>query len=314
MTLATPFPYFGGKSKVADIVWQRLGDVKNYVEPFFGSGAVLLRRPHPAKIETVNDADGMVSNFWRSVKLDPEAVARHADYPVNERDLEARHYWLVTEGRQRMDAICSDPVGYDAQVAGWWCWGLCSWIGSEWCAGKGPWSSDGGEWVDRRVSGDAGQGINRNLPHLGNAGRSEYIHEMMTALSDRLRDVRVCNGDWSRVCGPTPTTILGLTGVFLDPPYSNDDRSDCYAVESRTVSLDARAWAIKHGGDPLMRIAFCGYAGEFDTPWPDGWNEIAWKTTGGYGSRGNGDGRANTKRERIWFSPHCLSLDALRLL
>ena len=44
--LKAPFPWFGGKSLVADIVWQRFGDIPNYVEPFFGSGAVLLGRPH----------------------------------------------------------------------------------------------------------------------------------------------------------------------------------------------------------------------------------------------------------------------------
>ena len=45
--LRAPFPWFGGKRKVADAVWQRLGRVGNYVEPFFGSGAVLLGRPSP---------------------------------------------------------------------------------------------------------------------------------------------------------------------------------------------------------------------------------------------------------------------------
>ena len=69
-----PFPWFGGKSRVADIVWDRFGNVPNYVEPFFGSGAVLLGRPHAPAIETVNDLDCMVANFWRELKMDPEAV------------------------------------------------------------------------------------------------------------------------------------------------------------------------------------------------------------------------------------------------
>jgi hypothetical protein len=35
--LSAPFPWFGGKSRVADLVWSRFGaDVPNYVEPFFG--------------------------------------------------------------------------------------------------------------------------------------------------------------------------------------------------------------------------------------------------------------------------------------
>ena len=40
-----PMPYFGGKSAVAAQVWDMFGSGANYVEPFFGSGAVLLGRP-----------------------------------------------------------------------------------------------------------------------------------------------------------------------------------------------------------------------------------------------------------------------------
>ena len=90
MCLKAPFPYFGGKSAVAAEVWRRFGNVKNYVEPFFGSGAVLLGRPHwrpdgPRLVETVNDADGLLVNFWRAVQRAPDAVALHADTPASER-------------------------------------------------------------------------------------------------------------------------------------------------------------------------------------------------------------------------------------
>jgi hypothetical protein len=110
-SLKAPFPYFGGKSRVAELVWSRLGPVDNYIEPFFGSGAVLLRRPDPPKIETVNDLDCMVANFWRATQRDPEGVAAWADGPVNEADLHSRHRWLVLSDdaaafRQRMR---SDP-------------------------------------------------------------------------------------------------------------------------------------------------------------------------------------------------------------
>jgi len=67
MTLKAPFPWFGGKSAIARAVWRRFGVVKNYVEPFFGSGAMLLNRPdwRPGVrlVETVNDADGLLANF-----------------------------------------------------------------------------------------------------------------------------------------------------------------------------------------------------------------------------------------------------------
>jgi hypothetical protein len=93
--LKAPFPYFGGKRKVAGEIWKRFGVVDNYVEPFFGSGAVLLARPDEPTTETVNDADGLLANFWRALAANPDEVAHWADWPVSENDLHARHAWLV---------------------------------------------------------------------------------------------------------------------------------------------------------------------------------------------------------------------------
>lgn len=131
--LRAPFPYFGGKSRAAPLVWRALGDVQTYVEPFAGSLAILLGRPTEPKIETCNDVDCYLSCFWRAVQADPDAVARHADWPVNEADLHARHKWLVnqTEFRERM---MSDPEYFDPKIAGWWVWGISTWIGGGWCA------------------------------------------------------------------------------------------------------------------------------------------------------------------------------------
>ena len=102
--MKAPFPWFGGKSKVAHLVWDRFGNVPNYCEPFFGSGAVLLSRPHEPKVETINDRDCFISNFWRAVQKAPEEVAHHADWPVNEADQHARHLWLIqqTDWAERM--------------------------------------------------------------------------------------------------------------------------------------------------------------------------------------------------------------------
>ena len=71
MKLKAPFPYFGGKSRIADAVWTHVGYVDHYIEPFCGSMAMLLKNPRPPKIETVNDADGLLVNAWRGIQLDP---------------------------------------------------------------------------------------------------------------------------------------------------------------------------------------------------------------------------------------------------
>ena len=309
--LTAPFPWFGGKRTIAFDIWARLGDVPNYVEPFFGSGAVLLARDKSGRIESVNDRDRFVANFWRAAQRDPESVAHYLDWPVNEVDLTARHGWLLREGAARIERCDGDPEFYDAQVAGWWCWGACSWIGSGWCSGNGPWSWDDATqaWASTasvRISGNAGRGINRQLPHLGDAGRGEFLVGWIRALADRLRHVRVCCGDWSRVCGPSVTHRHGLTGVFLDPPYADTaGRTEgLYATDSLTVAHEAREWAIAEGRNPLMRIAFAGYDGEHR--FPADWDCIPWKAQGGFGSQGNGAGRDNAARERIWYSPACL--------
>ena len=312
------FPWFGGKSPVADIVWSALGsDVKNYVEPFFGSGAVLFLRPGgPGAIETVNDADGLVSNFWRALRNDPDAVADAADWPVNEADLHARHLWLLGQRERITERLMGDPDFYDAKAAGWWCWGICSWIGSGWCSGKGPWVSVDGEFALR----NSGKGVNRKRPHLSNSGqgvnrkrpRSEWLRGYLGEFSGRLARVRVCCGDWSRVCGPSVTFRHGPTGVFLDPPYADSASrtSDLYATDCEQVAHAVREWAIEQGTNPLMRIVLAGYDGEHEMP--SGWRVQEWKAAGGYalsakeGSKATG--KANAKRERLWFSPHCVDV------
>jgi site-specific DNA-adenine methylase len=322
MSLSAPFPWFGGKAMIADIVWQALGPVDHYVEPFFGSGAVLLARPDQPGVETVNDADGLLANFWRSVQSDPAAVAAHADWPTNEADLHARHLWLVGKRQSLTERLMGDETFFDAKAAGWWLWGLCSWIGSGWCSGKGPWISDNGRLVDSRERPDlkgTGQGINRKLPHLGDAGRgirrklprlghgrSRFILDWMDALADRLRDVRVACGDWSRVIGPGVLRAGdGICGIFLDPPYAVDERAKVYAHES-DAARECLEWCIANGHNPELRIVLAGYAGEHDALERAGWHVKAWKARGGYGSQGEDRGRDNSARERLWLSPHCL--------
>lgn len=397
--MKAPFPYFGGKSRVAHEIWSRFGDVQNYVEPFCGSAAVLLGRPTEPRIETVNDANCFIANFWRAVREDPGACAHYADWPVNEADLHARHRWLMlsSSSAEWRECMKTDPDFYDAKVAGWWVWGASCWIGAGWCDGGRLFGRDGGTsnkkpevrarrgvtaalhekrpaiansgrgvasaaleqkrprltgWGEagghRQLpdlagdSGAAGRGMNasalhRKIPELGSSrgvsaatldrrrpelsagnGRgvttASAIQAWFEDLSARLRRVRVVCGDWSRVLTPAVTTGIGITGVFLDPPYSRLAGSPpgIYAHDDDEVANRARDWAIANATDPALRIALCGYEGEHLMP---GWQCFGWAAQGGYSNqRKSGGGYANRLRERVWFSPGCLTSAQGRLV
>lgn len=379
--LKAPFPAFGGKSKVAPLVWERLGDVDNYVEPFCNSAAVLLARPHDGRIETVNDWDCYVANFWRATAHDPEAVAFHADNPVNEADLHARHRWLVLSDYAQLfrHLMRTDPTFYDVRVAGWWVWGACCWIGSGWCpepsqklphldavgraVASGPVELNGNRGVlsqqlpelngnrgddelhQKRpvISQDGSQyakGVNGYMgedsrPQLADAysrgrgvnghdaagtcqQRRAWLQDWFLRLRDRFRTVRVCCGDWIRVCdSPSTTTRLGLTGLFLDPPYRTH-LEDGESNRSRELYASDRdqdvgrlvdrviAYCLERGSDPQMRIAVCCYEGEgYEVLADQGWTVEEWKASGGYGNQ-SGKVNDNAARERIWFSPSCV--------
>lgn len=341
MSLRAPFPYPGGKRRAAELVWRALGDCRVYVEPFFGSGAVLLSRPSDPGLETVNDLDGLLVHFWRALRDAPAEVARHADYPVSEIDLHARHKVLVRRAREVREHLEADPRWYDAELAGWWVWGLSQWIGGGWCAqrpseqARRPAISHANHGVHQKrpmVSGDnagrgvlrpperrpnvttAGMGVQRQMPAahgLGGAGvvgqglECGSLVPWFEALAERLRRVRIVCGDFERVLTRSTLYVEGrqVAGVFLDPPYAHDTRAPgLYAHDGADVGARAREWAIEHGDDRTLRIVLAGLEGEHEMP--RGWRCVAWT-----GPPGLGRVSGNRHRERLWLSPHCARPD-----
>lgn len=66
--------YPGSKWSTADWIISKFPEHHSYLEPFFGSGAVLFTKER-SKIETVNDLDGDVVNLFRWIRNDPKQLA-----------------------------------------------------------------------------------------------------------------------------------------------------------------------------------------------------------------------------------------------
>ena len=292
--LIAPFVYFGGKSRAAPLVWKALGTVHTYVEPFCGSAAVLLGRPGSNHLrETINDINGFVANFWRSVSEDPDQVIAHIVYPTSEIDLHARHKWLVDQRPRILESMAADPDWCDAKVAGWWAWGASIWFAEGWCTG--PLHK-----IKPRTSG--------HLQGNGTQSINFDADKDIRVLSERMKKVRALCGDWKRAV--TPSVLFGelksdhVTGVFLDPPYGIDRRS-CYGTDDNPqTSADVRGWCMENGQNPRLRIVLAGSGIEHSELESHGWTVVAWEG-GGYLFSDNA--KKNASLERLWMSPGCLT-------
>ena len=67
--------YPGAKWGMASEIVAMMPNHRSYLEPFFGSGAVLFNKP-PSAIETVNDIDGEITNFFRVLREQTDELIR----------------------------------------------------------------------------------------------------------------------------------------------------------------------------------------------------------------------------------------------
>jgi site-specific DNA-adenine methylase len=276
---------------VAPVIWQRLGDVRHYLEPFAGSLAVLLARPHRPRVETVNDLEGHLVNVWRALAHDPRTVAQHARWPVSSVDLWARHDFLCSQRATLTAQLIADHRFSNPELAGLWIYCASTWTGSG--LGRKP-------------------GL-RSQPHVSHTGsgiharrRRGQLPRLFEELQKRLHAVRILCGGWQDSL--TDTILFGSgapVGILLDPPYAHTRRqARLYATEDDCAPA-VRDWAVAHGDNPQLRIALCGLAGEHAMP--ASWTAYPWQARGGLtNTKHHGRGSGETRQEMVWFSPHCL--------
>ena len=90
--LPPPFAYYGSKARLAPWIATLMGPHRVYVEPYAGSAAVLFARPTPAPYEVLNDLDGNVVTFFRTLRDQPdELIAALRLTPYSRAEFRAAH-------------------------------------------------------------------------------------------------------------------------------------------------------------------------------------------------------------------------------
>jgi len=300
--LKAPFPYPGGKSQIAHAVWGLLGDVDHYIEPFAGSLAVLLARPHWQRgvrlHETVGDYCARIAHLWRAIKLRPAEVAEACVWPAHEVDYHARHAAILRDLDGLKARLLEDPDWCDPRIAGWEVWGLSLQIGDGWMRE----TRLGARWDTTK-----------------SARASSFDPDQILALGERLRHVATLYGDWRRCVssngalrGPLIGDVSEATiGVFLDPPYTvalNRGSATVYHADEASIADDVRAWCVEWGARPWLRIVLAGHAGEHDALLAQGWRRVDW-TSGGMVGGMTRTGGGTDRQEALWASPACLTAE-----
>ena len=107
----------------------------------------------------------------------------------------------------------------------------------------------------------------------------------------------------------------GRAGIFLDPPYDFSTRAKgLYAVDSDIFGVVVD-WCAKNGSRDSLRIALCGNEDNGVSKRLVDWKPLIWSRQGGASNMAKMGTRckANSNRECIWFSPHCLNRSLLTI-
>jgi len=273
--------YFGGKARMIKklmpylVAWPH----KQYVEVFGGGGSILLSKP-PVSVETYNDLNGVLVNFFRVVSSPgqfEEFMRRVALLPCSRE--------LFNEYRDSYEAE-EDPI---EQAVMWF-----------YCAKL----SFGGARAKMTFGASTTKTSSGMSSHV-----AKYIAVMdrLPEIHRRLQRVQFEHKDWSKILRQYdhPETLF-----YLDPPYVGNTRA-AGGYHFEMTDSDHRRLV-----NALLEIDGQGILSGYDSPIYKplehaGWKKTAWQVSCDAAGRtknsklqGAGTASEHAKRQEcIWCSP-----------
>jgi DNA adenine methylase len=271
------FPWPGAKIRMAEWIASLMHPSQGYLEPFAGSAAVLLARER-VRHETINDLDGSVVRFYRTLRERPTALIRAVRLtPYSEEEFALA---LQPLGDDEIEELGDVEVARRFYVrtaqafqgsAAWPSWGMTAVLGGG--------SSRAAKW--------------------------QTLNSRMEEVAVRLQGVQVTGRNalsllkqYAAASGRSADYELA---IYCDPPYATEDVKLRY--QHHDQQLGEELAEVLHDMGPHVHVLVSGYPGLYDTLYND-WQRIerqvlAMGGSGGEEGKGRGGG-ALERTEVIW--------------
>lgn len=100
MTIPRILHYPGSKWSMANWIISHFPEHQTYLEPFFGSGAVLFTKQR-SPLETINDIDGEIVNLFRVIREKPDELAHAIRFTPHSREEYYLSYFEAEDDLER---------------------------------------------------------------------------------------------------------------------------------------------------------------------------------------------------------------------
>lgn len=199
-----PISYYGGKQKLASTIIKLIPEHQTYTEAFIGGGAVFWNK-EPSQLETINDTNGELINFYEQVKNNFATLETHIRISLHSRDM-----------HRRATVIYNNPDMFDKTQRAW----------AVWVSANQSFASKLNDtWGCTNKSNSLGKKITNC--------RANFTEDMAI----RMQNVQIECTDALRIITSRDTKD---TFHYVDPPYYNSDMGhyDGYTVEDFTRLLE----------------------------------------------------------------------------
>ena len=229
--------YPGAKNRIAEWICEYIPRHEVYLEPYAGSLAVFFAK-YPARIETLNDMDGEVVNYFRIIRESPEELANALKMTPFGRD-------------EYNNAFETNPADSDIERAR--------------------------KFAVRCWQGFGCSNLYRNGFRSSQQSSSPYttkewrgLPERLIQASERLKNAQIENLPALELIKRYDTADVFM---YLDPPYLHGTRKDnLYKHEMNGSDHEALLKTIiKHEG----KVLISGYENELYNEYLAGWKKVS---------------------------------------